>query len=91
MAWEDQAADPLSKAKNLWKSPILSCTAVAMGDEMDFMFLSLPLGGFQKLLSGTLPLRGGGDPLFPLRVFGQDDLQLRGEGVPPDSAKENSA
>ena len=29
---------------------------------------------------------------FPLRVFGQDDFPLRGgRGVPPNSAKENSA
>ena len=50
-----------STLKKLWKSPTFSCTAVAMGDEMDFMFLSLPLGGFQKQLSGFFPLRG-----FPL-------------------------
>ena len=37
-----------------------------------------------------IPLRGGGGiPPFPLRVFGQDDFPLR--GVPPNSAKENSA
>ena len=45
-------------------------------------------GGFQKLLSGFFPLRGGGYPPFPLRVFGQDDFPLRGEGVPPNSVKE---
>ena len=47
-------------------------------------------GGCQKLLSGFFPLRGGVPP-FPLRVFGQDDFPLRGEGVPPNSAEENSA
>ena len=46
-------------------------------------------GTRQKLLSGFFPLRGGGYPPFPLRVFGQDDFPLR--GVPPNSAKENSA
>ena len=31
-------------------------------------------------------------PPFPLRVFGQDDFPLRGEGGPDsDTAKENSA
>ena len=48
-------------------------------------------GGCQKLLSGFFPLRGGGYSPFPLRVFGQDDFPLRGRGVPPNSAKENSA
>ena len=48
-------------------------------------------GGCQKLLSGFFPLRGGGEPPFPLRVFGQDDFLLRGEGGTPNSAKENSA
>ena len=41
-------------------------------------------GIFQKLLSGFFPLRGGwGYPPFPLRVFGQDDFLLRGEGGTP--------
>ena len=46
----------------------------------------------QNLLSRFVLLRGeGGYPLFPLRVFGQDDFPLRGEGGTPNSAKENSA
>ena len=40
-------------------------------------------GTFQKLLSGFCPLRGGVYPPFPLRVFGQDDCPLRGEGGTP--------
>ena len=47
-------------------------------------------GGLQKLLSGFFPLRGGGVPPFPLRVFGQNDFPLRG-GSTPNSAKEKSA
>ena len=39
-------------------------------------------GRCQKLLSGFFPLRGGYPP-FPLRVFGQDDFPLRGEGGTP--------
>ena len=37
-------------------------------------------GTRQKLLSGFFPLRGGYPP-FPLRVFGQDDFPVRGEGA----------
>ena len=44
-----------------------------------------------KNVLADLPVKGGGYPPFPLRVFGQDDFPLRGEGVPPNSAKENSA
>ena len=40
-------------------------------------------GARQKLLSGFSLLRGGGYPPFPLRVFGQDDFSLRGEGGTP--------
>ena len=36
-------------------------------------------------------LLGGGVTPFPLRVSGQDDFPLWGRGVPPNSAKENSA
>ena len=50
----------------------------------------LPKGGCQKLLSGFFSVKGGYPP-FPLRVFGQDDFPLRGEGGTPNSAKENSA
>ena len=31
-------------------------------------------------IKNYLALRGGGTPPFPLRVFGQDDFLLRGEG-----------
>ena len=56
------------------------------------MLYSLHKGTCQKPFSGFCPLRGGwGYPPFPLRVFGQDDFPLRGGGVPPNSAKENSA
>ena len=43
-------------------------------------------GSCQKLLSGIFPLRGGYPP-FLQRVFGLDDFLLRGEGVPPNSAR----
>ena len=38
-------------------------------------------GGLQRLLSGFFPLRGGGYPPFPLRVFGQNDFPLRKKSV----------
>ena len=37
----------------------------------------------KNFLSDFFPLRGGGYPPFPLRVFGQDDFQLRGEEGTP--------
>ena len=43
-------------------------------------------GGFQKLLSGFFPLRGGYPPI-PLSFFGHNDFPLRGGGVPPNFIK----
>ena len=40
-------------------------------------------GSCQKLLSRFFSVKGGGYPPFPLRVFGQDDFPLRGEGGNP--------
>ena len=49
-------------------------------------------GARQKLLSGFYPLRGRGVyPPFLLSFFEHNDCPLRGGGVPPKSAKENSA
>ena len=47
-----------------------------------------PKGTFQKRFSGFCPLRGY--PPCPLTFFGPTDCPLRGGGVPPNSAKENS-
>ena len=42
-------------------------------------------GRCQRRFSGFFPLRGGGYPPFPLRVFGHNDFPLRGGGggAPP--------
>ena len=45
----------------------------------------------KNYLADFFSVKGGGYPPFPLRVFRQDDFPLRVEGVPPSSAKENSA
>ena len=42
--------------------------------EIALNFASAKLGARQKLLSGFFPLRGGGTPPIPLRVFRQDDF-----------------
>ena len=54
----------------------------ALYDMMNVAFLNskLPKGSCQKRFSGFCPLRGGGYPPFPLRVFWQDDFPLRGGG-----------
>ena len=44
----------------------------------------LNLGNLSKTTWRIFSVKGGGVyPPFPLRVFGQDDFPLRGEGVPP--------
>ena len=48
-------------------------------------------GRFQKRFSGFFPLKGGGYPPFPLRVFGQNVFPLRGGGYPPIPLRKNSA
>ena len=49
-------------------------------------------GTFQKLLSGSCPLRGGGVPPLSAKGFWAGWLSVKGgRGVPPNSAKENSA
>ena len=36
----------------------------------------------KNVLADFFPLRGGGYPPFPLRVFGHNDFPLRGGGTP---------
>ena len=47
-------------------------------------------GGFQKLLSGFFPLRGGVRPPFLLRVFEHDDFPLRGGMYSPIPLRKKS-
>ena len=58
------------------------------------IYLYFAKGTCQKVFCRFFSVKGGGQgyPPFPLRVFGQDDFLIRGgRGVPPNSAKENSA
>ena len=49
-------------------------------------------GTCQKLLSVFFSVKGGGgSPPFPLRVFGQDDFPLSGEGGPGTPGRSDRA
>ena len=46
-------------------------------------FHDIWLGSLSKTTWWIFSVKGGGYPPFPLRVFGQEDFPLRGEGGTP--------